>query len=478
METRMCRLVAGFALAAALVTGAQAQQADALIHDVQGLLQDMSKGKKPVALKMNPLDMSGNEKPGQHDCFWMGPVYAGAFNVAYPDGGAVYWPATFTVPGLAEGAYLEIKGSFPRTRYFSVHTYDKKAAPYDHIRDEEIVPDEGSQNPFITGSYSADMNYTLRVVGGVLPPDPAPNTIYMGEADNINRSPLIVRHYIPETPGDESGGAGLPQVTLVTPDGTRISGEDACAALKSPPVGDPKRTLFVPVMKKADFDEKLKKPAVAKNYLDTKKTDWNVFWDPRINMLAFVSPPLQRVAKVAAREGLIPKTSGFYANFDNQYVALSLNEKFGEIVVLEAKMPKTPRLGSDMGNGTFDIRYWSLCSNESLVTTRFSACIYDAQVALDGERSYTIVVSKKVNRPANAKAECGITWLDWGDAGDGAGHPGLTTLLLRNMAPSADFGKAVQDIQGPGLEAATMAEYLPKPLYSNKATFEARGCGR
>ncbi|MEL6503356.1 MAG: hypothetical protein AAFQ10_02775 [Pseudomonadota bacterium] len=476
MKTMMSRLTAGLLLAAAWAIPAHAQQADDLVHDMQGLLQDMGKGKKPVALKMNPLDMGGNEKPGQHDCFWMGPVYAGAFNVAYPDGGAVYWPATFTIPGLAEGAYLEIAGSFPKTRYFSLHTYDKKAAPYDHIRDEEIVPDEGSQNPFITGRYDGAMKYTLRVVGGALPTDPAPNTIYMGAADNINRSPILVRHYIPETPDDESGGAGLPQATLVTPDGTRISGEDACAALKSPPVGDPRRTLFVPVMEKADFDEKLKKPAVAKFYLDTKKTDWNVFWDPRINMLAFVSPPLQRVAKLAAQEGLIPKTSGFYANLDNQYVALSLNDKFGDVVVLEAKMPKTPKIGSDMGSGTYDMRYWSLCSNESLVTTRFSACVYDSQVALDAQRNYTIVVSKKANRPANAKAECGVTWLDWGDRGDGAGHPNLTTLLLRNMAPSADFGKAVQDIAGPGLEAQTMGDYLPKPVYSDKASFEGRGC--
>jgi hypothetical protein len=346
----------------------------------------------------------------------------------------------------------------------SLHSYTEGGAPYDRVMDVDIVPDEGSGNPYLSGSYGEAMAYTLRVVPGETPADPAPNTVYLGPADKVDRSPLLLRHYIPET-GDEM------------PDGARLAGQAACDALGSPGFDDPRRVLFSPALAQEDFDRMLEKPAVAQNYLNTKNEDWDVFWDPRINLMAFMAPKVQQAMKVAARAGLIPKASGFYANLDNQYVAINLNEDFGDVVVLEAQMPLIPSRGADMARpDNYDLRYWSLCSNESLVTTRFSDCIYDSEVALDAERRYRIVISKAANRPVNAREECGVSWLDWGDAGDGAGHPQITALLLRNMAPNPAFGSAVQDIAGPGLEAQTMGPYLPTPRYTTRASFEGRGC--
>ncbi|EFL89669.1 hypothetical protein [Ahrensia sp. R2A130] len=475
--------LAAFASATILGSGfavAQDATAPTLKHDIKALLGKLTEGReKPVELKMRPLPMQGAEKPGQHDCFWMGPVYSGAFNVAYPDEGAVYWPLTITIPDLDKGAFVEIAGRFPQARYMSLNSYDKKSAPYHVVTDRDITPDAGSQNPFAepTIEGEGDRSYTLRILGGKVPSEPAANTLYLGPADDVNRSPILLRHYIPETPGDESGGAGLPKVTLVKADGTRVSGEAACAALSTPALDDPARTIFAPVVDKEQFDELLKKPSVAKNYLDTKKEEWRVFWDPRLSILSLISPPLQEVAYTAARVGLIPKSSGFFANIDNQYVSLNLNDKFGEVVVLEAEMPRTPTIGRMAGSGEpYDLRYWSLCSNESLVTTRFSDCVYDAEIPLDEKRRYKIVISKAANRPANANGDCGIAWLDWGDAGDGAGNTGLTTLLLRNMLPSEGFTQSVQAIPGPGLEAKSMGKYLPAPQYMTKAQFEAKGC--
>lgn len=445
--------------------------------DVQSLAQHLPITDQKLTMKPRPIAFEGHETPDQHDCFWMGPVYAGTFNIAYPDGGAVYWATVFAMPKDAPDAYLEIAGTFPKARYMSLHSYTEGGAPYDHVMDVDISPDAGSENPYLSGTYGEDMAYTLRVMQGGAPEQRPPNTLYLGPADKVDRSPLLLRHYIPETGEDLTGGAGLTAVTLVMGDGKRLTGQAACDAMGSPAPDDPERILISPALAQEDFDAALAKPEVAKNYLETKKENWDVFWDPRINVMALMSPKLQEVMKTAANVGLISKTSGFYANLDNQYVSLSLNDDFGEVIVLEAQMPRTPATGADMGTpDAYDLRYWSLCSNESLVTTRFSDCIYDSQVTLDKDRSYTIVVSKAANRPENATSECGVSWLDFGDAGDGAGHPQITALLLRNMAPNPDFGAAVQDIPGPGHEAATMGPYLPAPNYMSKAAFEARGC--
>lgn len=450
---------------------------DTYQHDFQSLAQSLPIADQKVTMSPRPIVFKGKETPGQHDCFWMGPVYAGAFNIAYPDGGAVYWATVFSMPETAPDAYLEITGNFPQARYMSLHSYTEGGAPYDHVMDVDITPDDGSENPFLSGSYGEAMGYTLRVVQGDVPETRAPNTVYLGPRDKVDRSPLLLRHYIPETGDDLTGAAGLAEVALVMGDGTRLEGQAACDALGSPGPEDAERVLISPALAQDDFDKMLEKPEVADNYLRTKHEDWKVFWDPRINLMAFMSPRLQEVMETAARVGFIPKTSGFYANLDNQYVAVSLNEDFGEVVVLEATMPTTPTIGANMGGSdSYDLRYWSLCSNENLVTTRFSDCLYDSEVTLGDDRSYTIVVSKPQNRPSNATDACGVSWLDWGEAGDGAGHPNITALLLRNMAPNPDFPAAVQRIPGPGLEKATMGHYLPDVTYSTKAAFENRGC--
>ena len=60
--------------------------------DIEALAKNLLAAKEKVDLKLRPIVFQGREREGQHDCFWMGPVYSGAFNIAYPDGGAVYWP--------------------------------------------------------------------------------------------------------------------------------------------------------------------------------------------------------------------------------------------------------------------------------------------------------------------------------------------------------------------------------------------------
>lgn len=428
-----------------------------------------------IALK--PIRFSGVEMPGQHDCLWMGPMTFDDFNTAFPDEGAIYWPTVFKFPQGEADSHLEIKGDFPQARYMSLHSYTEGAVPYDYLTDTDIQPDEGAQNPYLSGEYQPGQSYTVNVFPRERPAATARNALYLGPLDKVHSNPLIFRIYVPETKGDISGGAGLPKVALVRANGERVEGEALCKLLESPPVGSPDRFIASPVIPRETYDKMVRNRQVREKLIKSKDEKWVLFWDPRISVLRLMSPALQSMFITASRFGIFKKTSGFFANFDNDYVAMYLNENFGKVVVMKGKLPRTPETGIDSArSGDYDLRYWSLCTNEGLATARGIDCVYDSNVVTDKNRDYTIIVSKAANRPTNATADCGVTWLDWGDKGDGAGNEMLGVLILRNMVANPDFAQAVQRIPRVGDEKATMGAYLPLPEYTSKLDFEATGC--
>jgi hypothetical protein len=117
-----------------------------------------------------------------------------------------------------------------------------------------------------------------------------------------------------------------------------------------------------------------------------------------------------------------------------------------------------------------------LCTGESGVTVRTPDGLADRQVPIDRKRRYTIVVSKRADRPANARPRCGVGWLDWGERGDGVGDPDYGLLLLRNMLVSPRFAEAIQNVERAGTEPDVMGEYLPTATYATRAEFESQGC--
>jgi hypothetical protein len=162
---------------------------------------------------------------------------------------------------------------------------------------------------------------------------------------------------------------------------------------------------------------------------------------------------------------------------DNAYLTAFVNRGFGPVLVLRGKLPTTPRThNGEPFMGTGQLRYWSICQNESLATTKATACLYDEQIPVDRYGHYTIVTSIPADRPDNATTRCGVGYLPWPADGDGAGHLDDGFLIVRNMLPSPWFHQAVQDTVTPGDEAAVMGPYLPTGRYMTTAQFEARGC--
>jgi hypothetical protein len=162
--------------------------------------------------------------------------------------------------------------------------------------------------------------------------------------------------------------------------------------------------------------------------------------------------------------------SGLGENADNKYVYAYLSQEWGKVVMLRAKLPTTPRTfdGEPTMPPPTQLRYWSMCTADR--TTQTYGCVNDENVAVDANGYYTIAISTAVNRPANATAACGISWLPWGIDPKGIAY-------MRNMLPSPDFAQAIQNSTY-GTEQQTLGDYYPVGTYfaSPKAFEQQVGC--
>jgi hypothetical protein len=451
-------------------------------QDTQEQTQKTARGSQDSSTpaESNPLSLvkmiefSGPEVEGFHNCFWVGPVSYETYNIAYPDEGAVYWGSNFQLPENA--SHLEIRGNYPNARYMSYNAYDKLSQPTDAILDADIVASTGA-NPFASDDKSGG-SYIVNVVAGPAPSGERPgNTLYLGDPETRNTQlPLLLRIYVPAAGTDYTGGAGMPEVALVMNDGERLTGDAMCKAVNSPFPGSPDRKSPSVAMEESTYKNLVYGPGAPEGFPAKAEVEWLKFWGGAYSVSRHIPDRKFLETGIAgSAAGRLAKKAGFYSNTHNDYISTYVNEAFGEMVVLKGKMPRTPASGWDIASGEYDLRYWSLCSNESIVTTAYSDCIYDSNVVLDEDRNFTIVVSRAVNRPINAKAECGITWLDWGERGNGVGDASQSYLILRNMSGD-DFQQSIQNVSSMASAEKDMGPYYPVTSYSSKADFEALGC--
>ncbi len=270
-----------------------------------------------------------------------------------------------------------------------------------------------------------------------------------------------------------TGGTGLPRPVVKLGDGTKLKGGDACAAINNPDRSIPVQTIPAITWQTARSTP----PCDPQTNPAYDPPRWERFFNINYAQLAVISDCTQggrsaRLAMGATSQG------GFYSNRDSAYVYVHLSRDFGPLLVVRGKLPRTPqtlRGPRRMPGG--QLRFWSLCSGESRVTTRTPDCLADRQVLKRSGRHYTVVVSRRSDRPPNARARCGIAWLDWGNRGDGAGDVDYGLLIMRNMLASPGFARAIQKVKAPGDERAVMGPYFPRSHYTTKQAFASRGCG-
>lgn len=136
---------------------------------------------------------------------------------AYPDLFSNYWEYTYNMNEYPDVA-LRIEGQFPHARYFSFSLYDDETgSAIGGINDHEIIPDEGSENPFVSTSEK-DNRFTIYVVPASMDETliaklPSEN-ICRVNAD-IKRLAICIRHYLGTNANgdkDEYGGVALPAI--------------------------------------------------------------------------------------------------------------------------------------------------------------------------------------------------------------------------------------------------------------------------
>lgn len=377
---------------------------------------------------------------------------AATVNAAFPDEGAVYWIAPYqAVPGTR----IRIHGRYPHARYFSFNVYDVGLRPIDALADVEIAPDAGSSNPFAVGAdrRSSHRDYTATVDFGPVPAQRAPNTLYTGTGQtalpNLTGL-LILRVYVPDSGRDETGGVGLPTVTLErTADGGRPSAS-ACAGFTRPSLTGVNENISA-----AAFPLGTALPALAGQPVPR----WLKFRNlvQAVNRFATDSPFLDDLTPVLEKAEPAGGTGGFLSNVHNSYVYTSLSRSYGEVSLTTLRAPRVPdtRPGTaTMPDG--QLRYFSMCTND-FPTQRFVGCATDDRTAIGDDGLAAYVVSTRAARPPWATDDCGYTWLPFG--------PDLSSvLILRHMLPTAGFAQAIQRAQV-GQELATMGDYLPVTRY-------------
>lgn len=416
---------------------------------------------------------AAHSKPRQEagTCFWFGPYVKDnpGFNVGFPDSGAAYWSANISMPA---GSKIVLRGRFAHARYQSVSAYEANGAALDSLTDYQTAPDRGSRNPYLPGERRTgerNRSFTIEIRNEAAPAlGRASNTLY-AKASIADRQILFFRLYVPDKDRDLTGGVGLPIPELVLADGRRMTGKALCAALDIA-----EQIVPIPIPSKDQYALLRDRPGAPAGFPAQNPPVFQAFYNPkfRTSCLYSVNPNTDcDPATVPSRAG------GLYPNIDNNYITAYLSRHFGKVVVFRGKLPTVPATHNRNPRSLEQqMRYWSICQNESIATTRAISCLYDEQIPVDNDRNYVIVSSLDSDRPKNATVECAVGFLPWPAAGDGAGHLDDAYIYVRNMLPSSSFPHANQNTKRPGDEAAVLGDYLPRGEYMSTEEFEKQGC--
>jgi hypothetical protein len=417
----------------------------------------------------------------QATCFWFGPMGKdnAVTNKAYPETAATYWGARFRVP---PGAQLTLRGRFPHARFMSLNAYVDQGA-VDSLEDVAIQPDKGSTNPYLpkANRYAKKRSYQVSV--------PAPGEPGTGanilNAPNVNPGAvqeLIYRVYSPDRKAD-GANAALPTPQLRLANGSVLKGQALCNAINAEQRYFPFRILppsmYVGLVNTPGAD-----PAVNPAFNPIR---WERFFNTGLALSIFrYGTPSQDQRKADLAVGDV---GGFYDNLAVKYTVAPVNAAHGPVIVLRGKLPTTPRTGPKVRRmQTGQMRYWSICQNTSPSDTAVVDCVDDDDLRglLGKGRRYTVVVSRAVDKPSNARAKCKVAWLNFGEGLDPAGRRS-GTLVMRNLAANPSFKQSLQRVtpadvsvtsDGTRSERDVLGPYLPTGQYTTKAAFEQRGCGK
>jgi hypothetical protein len=379
---------------------------------------------------------------------------AGIRNHALPDWNATYWG---TVVNAFPGTVVTIRGRFPKARYFSFQVYNSLTLVLSTLVDQNIDPDAGQNNPFRGGN--AQGTYTLRLVFGSAPSNPAPNTLYTAGSVSVL---VVYRVYYPDNPNDLTGATFNPVLPTVD-----VPGKGTLATCAPRPILSPEEATINGRVNDSDF-------------VGTKPHFFNLATNPPIWLFQTTFP-------------FIP----FIANRDNSYMYTAISRTYlrppytNNMVVIHMRTPTFP--DTQAGAPPYapaNVRYWSICQNETL-SYSVIRCVPDHS-AINTNGMTTIVISDPSFRPSDAVlTKWGARWIPWGALlpddfildrslnpvtnADGAFYYGI--VMYRQTLAHPSFTQSIDNVANlPFWERrGAMGDYLPDIGYCSAANFQALG---
>jgi hypothetical protein len=437
-----------------------------------------------------------------HDGLFRGPRGWGYWNhLEYPRPiqNPNLWPdmqSTYFIGRLAlpPGAGLTLHYSFPHARYFQFALYKEEQGTFVSIGEDlsgpDFEPDPGSTNPFRVGAdrLAEKRDFTLRILAEDVPgnaKERASNTLYVGR--DGGELMFVNRTYLSDQGSDGAGwgsadtpavGSGMPIYEGTLADGTRLSATEVVQQFGRPmPAPKPPVSTeqWEQLVHSNDNDPALD-PATAPARKDPR---WAKYWNIKYSILGSFKTPEEQ-AKIpydtAIDGGGDPET---------EYMFVQLSRAFGPVYVMQGKMPTFPNTYAGAGGKGLEVmpaaqtQYWSIVSCEAMPSGQIVDALTDMQVPLDEDGNYTIVYSRKEDRPANATEENGIAWIEWSPRGEGVDGPknreDFGMLMLRFIANDPDWAQSPNGVTKPGMEESVMGPHYPRGYYTTKAEFEASG---
>ncbi len=353
-----------------------------------------------------------------------------------------FWHGENGPPGFISvpiGGKVVFKGEYLRARYFAFHPSDFDTNNLATLIDEDLDPDPGSVNPYREPvPEGAAQRFTAQLVFTPPPADPAerePNTSYVGLKQNGEPNPAVFN--ILRTTDSVLGalppnstGVLLPSVTICDAEGNETAHFEECDPYP-PGTAPPVETTHFASLPIPDY-RGLNWPG----RFDTK-SNWGLPYD-------------------------------ILASADILYLVTPYTRRLGEVFVTRAKAFTTPHTPEEpVYTSGKDIRGFTV-TTYNFWAGICNAAVVDHEVVRDEEGCFTLVVSTAENRPANATAEQGVTWLDWGDYLDGQ----LTfRFLLRRNSKLQALQRAIET----GEASPEIAPYVPRAGHCSRREFEGGG---
>ncbi len=415
----------------------------------------------------------------------------------WPDMQSTYFIGRFAMPA---GSSLTLRFTYPHSRYFQFALYKWEDNTFvstgEALAGKDIEPDPGSTNPFRVGAdrLAESRNFTLRILAADAPTDPkqaAPNTLYAGGRPSGQRGgelQFVTRIYLSDQGWDGAGwgpassssaGRGLPTYEGMLADGTKLSAAEVIERFARPIEGATQQPVTAEQwgeLVHGKGNDPALDPATAPA---RKEPRWEKYWNFGYSIVG--------AFKTAEERARIPSAGAIDGGGDptTQYLFLHLSRRFGPVYVMRGKMPTFPDTYAGARGQGLEVmpeaqtQYWSLVSCEAAPSGQIVDGLTDMQIPLDADRHYTIVYSRKEDRPGNATEENGVAWIEWSPRGEGIDGPknraDFGMLMLRIMATNPSWKERPDGVTQPGMEEAVMGPYYPRGYYTTTAEFEARG---